>query len=193
MIKVLKFMRISAIVTMIVIPTFLSLPGYSSVFTPGTEYQVCFTPGQDCTALITSEILNAKKSIYVQAYSFTSPAIAKALSDAKHKGVSVNIILDKSQIKHNQYSSATYFQHQNIPLYIDNKPAIAHNKVMIIDEHTVITGSFNFTKAAQEKNAENVIVIHDAGLAALYLANWNKRRELSIQVSLNKNITPPSA
>ena len=150
---------------------------------PNASYEVCFTPGADCTSLITSEITNAKKSIYVQAYSFTSPAIAKALADARHKGISVNIILDKSQIKQNQYSSATYFQHQNIPLYIDNKPAIAHNKVMIIDNHTVITGSFNFTKAAQNKNAENVIIIRDDALAAIYLANWNKRKALSIAVN----------
>lgn len=151
-------------------------------FTPNATYEICFTPGDNCTALITSEIMKAKKSIYVQAYSFTSAPIASALAAAKKQGIDVNIILDKSQTRQHQYSSATYFQHQHIPLYIDNKPAIAHNKVMIIDNQTVITGSFNFTKAAQEKNAENVIIIHDANLAALYYANWNKRKSLSMPV-----------
>lgn len=176
-------MRI-AIIFVIFITSFAFTPLVNAAaFMPSASYQVCFTPGEDCTSLIVREIANAKKSIYVQAYSFTSPAIAKALADASHKGIAVNIILDKSQVKHNQYSSATYFQHQNIPLYIDNKPAIAHNKVMIIDQQTVITGSFNFTKAAQHKNAENVIIINDDHLAERYLANWNRRKEISIPVN----------
>lgn len=165
---------------------FISLLSGSSViaasFMPNAAYEVCFTPGENCTALITTDIAKAKKSIYVQAYSFTSAPIASALAAAKKRGIDVNIILDKSQTRQHQYSSATYFQHQNIPLYIDNKPAIAHNKVMVIDKETVITGSFNFTKAAQEKNAENVIIIHDANLAALYYMNWNKRKNLSIPI-----------
>jgi phosphatidylserine/phosphatidylglycerophosphate/cardiolipin synthase-like enzyme len=89
-------------------------------------------------------------------YSFTSPAIAKALADAKARGVNVEVILDKSQWTE-KYSGATYLANHKIPVLIDDKHAIAHNKVMIIDGNTVITGSFNFTKAAEEKNAENVI------------------------------------
>lgn len=57
---------------------------------------------------------------------------------------------------------------------IDAAHAIAHNKVMIIDGETVITGSFNFTKAAEEKNAENLLVIHDRALATKYMENWKE-------------------
>ena len=59
-----------------------------------------------------------------------------------------------------------------IPTLIDAKHAIAHNKVMVIDEETVITGSFNFSKAAEQENAENLLIIHDRALAAKYLENW---------------------
>jgi phosphatidylserine/phosphatidylglycerophosphate/cardiolipin synthase-like enzyme len=52
--------------------------------------------------------------------------------------------------------------------------AIAHNKVMVIDSRTVITGSFNFTKAAEESNAENLLVIDDAELAKKYTQNWTE-------------------
>jgi phosphatidylserine/phosphatidylglycerophosphate/cardiolipin synthase-like enzyme len=58
---------------------------------------------------------------------------------------------------------------------LENKHAIAHNKVMIIDGETVITGSFNFTKAAEGKNAENLLMIHDRKLASLYTKNWQER------------------
>ena len=62
---------------------------------------------------------------------------------------------------------------------VDYKVSIAHNKVMILDLENVVTGSFNFTKGAQKRNAENVIVIHDAGLAQKYYDNWNARQKVS--------------
>jgi len=62
--------------------------------------------------------------------------------------------------------------HAGIETMIDAKHAIAHNKVIVIDGSVVITGSFNFTKAAEEKNAENLLVIRDAGLAGKYVGNW---------------------
>jgi phosphatidylserine/phosphatidylglycerophosphate/cardiolipin synthase-like enzyme len=139
-------------------------------------YQVCFTPGQDCTALIVSEIDNAKQTVFVQAYSFTSAPIAKALVDANKRGIKVYVLLDKSQSKSNRYTSSTFLKHNSIPVWIDYKPAIAHNKVMVIDRKTVITGSFNFTKAAQQKNAENVLIINDESLAKQYLENWDRRK-----------------
>ena len=55
---------------------------------------------------------------------------------------------------------------------IDPAHAIAHNKIMIIDGETVITGSFNFTKAAEKRNAENLLIIHDKDLEGRYIENW---------------------
>jgi len=81
------------------------------------------------------------------------------------------VILDKSQ-KTEKYSSADFLAHAGIPVQIDAAHAIAHNKVMVIDGETVITGSFNFTKAAKERNAENLLVIRSKELAAKYLENW---------------------
>jgi len=66
-----------------------------------------------------------------------------------------------------------------IPTYIDAAHAIAHNKIMIIDRETVITGSFNFTKAAEEKNAENLLIIKNKELAKIYLDNWERHKEHS--------------
>lgn len=154
---------------------------YAAVFPPNTKYEVCFTPGSDCTAVILREIKNAHQSIYIQAYSFTSAPIAKAVADAQKKGIDVKLILDKSQMRKNRYSSAKYFVNQSVPVWIDYKPAIAHNKVIIIDNNTVITGSFNFTRAAQKRNAENLLIIHDPGLAMLYFDNWKKRQLTSIR------------
>lgn len=143
-----------------------------------TKISVCFTPGGACTQQIVDNINSANQSILVQAYSFTSQPIAQALLNAKRRGIDVKVILDKSQRKQ-KYSSSHFFTNNKIPVWIDTKPAIAHNKVMIIDDHIVITGSFNFTKAAQEKNAENLLIINDLELAKLYRKNWSSRQQLS--------------
>lgn len=121
-----------------------------------------------------SALDGAKKNVLVQAYSFTSAPIAKALVDAKKRGVDVQVILDKSQ-RTERYTSATFLANEGVPTYIDSKHAIAHNKLMVIDGDEVITGSFNFTKAAESSNAENLLVINNAPeLAARYTANWKE-------------------
>jgi phosphatidylserine/phosphatidylglycerophosphate/cardiolipin synthase-like enzyme len=114
----------------------------------------------------------------VQAYSFTSAPIAKALLDAHKRGVQVQVILDKSQ-RTEKYSSADFLANQGVPTRIDANHAISHNKVMIIDGETIITGSFNFTKAAQENNAENLLIIRDPALAKQYTQNWETHRQHS--------------
>ena len=90
----------------------------------------------------------------------------------------VEVILDKSQ-RREKYSSADFVLHAGIPTFIDAKHAIAHNKIMVIDGATVITGSFNFTKSAEENNAENLLVIRSPELAAKYAANWHAHLEHS--------------
>ena len=114
----------------------------------------------------------------VQAYSFTSYKIAMALLNAHKRGLKVEVILDKSQ-KSDQYSSSDFLANSGISVKIDSEHAIAHNKIMVIDGETVTTGSFNFTKAAEENNAENLLVIHDKVLAERYIKNWQEHEKHS--------------
>jgi phosphatidylserine/phosphatidylglycerophosphate/cardiolipin synthase-like enzyme len=139
---------------------------------------VCFTPGGDCTHRIGQALGEARTSILVQAYSLTSAPIAKALLDAHKRGVQVQVILDKSQ-RTEKYSSADFLANHGILTLIDPEHAIAHNKIIIIDGEMLITGSFDFTKAAQEKNAENLLIIRDKGLAVQYTQNWEAHRQHS--------------
>jgi phosphatidylserine/phosphatidylglycerophosphate/cardiolipin synthase-like enzyme len=145
---------------------------------PLPPIDVYFSPKGGCTETIVKELDAAKSSVLVQAYSFTSAPIAKALVDAHKRGVKVQVILDKSQ-KTEKYSEADFLANQGIPTFIDAKHAIAHNKIMVIDGGVVITGSFNFTKSAEESNAENVLVIRDKGIAEKYVANWKAHLEHS--------------
>ena len=142
------------------------------------NWQIYFSPKGGCTDAIIRELDKAKKTILVQAYLFSSAPIAKSLVDAHKRGVKVEVLLDKSQ-KGNQYSSADFFANSGIPTKIDTQHGIAHNKVMIIDGETVITGSFNFTKSAEENNAENLLVIRDKKLAERYISNWREHERHS--------------
>jgi phosphatidylserine/phosphatidylglycerophosphate/cardiolipin synthase-like enzyme len=135
------------------------------------DIQVFFSPKGGCTEAVVANLDRATNTVLVQAYSFTSAPIAKALVDAHKRGVNVQVILDKSNRTAN-YSSADFVQHAGIATFIDAKHAIAHNKIMLIDNKTILTGSFNFTKAAEQSNAENLLVIEDPALIAKYIANW---------------------
>ena len=139
--------------------------------TVAADVQVFFSPNGGCTEAVVENLAKAKSTVLVQAYSFTSAPIAKALVDAEKRGVKVQVILDKSQ-RTEKYSSADFVQRAGIPTFIDAKHRIAHNKIMVIDSHTVLTGSFNFTKGAENENAENLLVIQDADLVKKYTANW---------------------
>jgi phosphatidylserine/phosphatidylglycerophosphate/cardiolipin synthase-like enzyme len=149
-----------------------------SATTTPSAVTVCFTPGGNCTDAIVKALSEAKRTILVQAYSFTSAPIAKALLDAHTRGVQVQVILDKSQ-RTEKYSSADFLANQGVPVVIDANHAISHNKVIVIDGEIVLTGSFNFTKAAQTQNAENLLIIRDPALAAQYTQNWETHRQHS--------------
>ena len=160
------------ILSLIICPSILLAEQFNS---KGTT-DVYFSPNGGVTEAIVKEIDNAKQEILVQAYSFTSKTIAKALLEAHKRGVKVVAVLDKSQ-KTANYSGATFLANAGIPVYIDSQHAIAHNKIMIIDRVTLIAGSFNFTRAAEEKNAENLLVIKgNKELVERYIKNFDEHK-----------------
>ncbi|WP_103896864.1 phospholipase D family nuclease [Rickettsia fournieri] len=153
-----------------------------AIVMPSSKIDTCFTPPSGCSKVITAIIDKASTSIYVQAYGFTDIDIANSLIAAHKRGVQVKILLDKSNL-YSKYSKLSKIKSAGIDVLIDNVPGIAHNKVMIIDEYVVITGSFNFSKNADYKNAENVIIINDPIVARQYLQNWLSREHV------NNNLT----
>ena len=145
------------------------------------QIQVAFTPGDDAGALVVEAIGKARRQILVQAYSFTHQAIAEALVAARRRGLEVLVIADPEQAERVATSRIDDLAAGGIPVYLDGQHAAAHNKVMVLDAGlataAVITGSFNFTHAAQYRNAENLLVIRgNPLLAEAYAANWRRHR-----------------
>jgi phosphatidylserine/phosphatidylglycerophosphate/cardiolipin synthase-like enzyme len=144
--------------------------------------ELAFTPGDDATALVVKTLAGAKRQILVQAYSFTSRDIAAALVAARRRGVDVRVIADREETEKIDRNRIAEIAAGGVPVLIDGAHAAAHNKVMVIDAGTpgaaVITGSFNFTYAAQFHNAENLLVLRgNAPLADAYAANWQRHRQ----------------
>ena len=136
--------------------------------------EVAFSPKDGATELVVKVINSARQSILLAAYSFTSKPIARALVDAHNRGVDVEVVVDKSQ-KSARYSSATFLANMGIPVRVDSMHAIMHNKFIVVDGQDVENGSFNYTSAAENRNAENALVNwNNPKLAAIYTANWQE-------------------
>lgn len=148
-----------------------------------------FSPRGNATQAIIEQIDQARQTLLIQAYQFTSAPIAKAVLEAHKRGVQVTVILDPTQEGNRgpgleggpHYSSAQFLYNQGIHVFIDRKHDIAHNKIMLIDGRVIITGSFNFTKAAQERNAENMLILFNKSeLYAAYERNFREHLKHSI-------------
>ncbi len=163
----------------------LPAPATGRILPAQGTVQVAFTPGDNATGMIVAAIRQARRQILVQAFSFTSRDIARALIDARRRGVEVDLIADREQTAKLARGMVPKLAAGGVATWLDGEHASAHNKVMVIDaggaDPVVITGSFNFTYAAQHKNAENVLLIRgDPALADAYRANWQRHRLHSV-------------
>jgi len=154
------------------------------------DLQVCFTPplpeGCDATTTVVEALDAAQKQVLVQAWGLVSAPIAQALVQAERRVRDVRVILDKSALRRRHWHPS-FLEPAGVLLLIDAEHAIAHSNIIIVDRRTVITGSFNFSRAAQERNAEDLVVIHSPTLAVQYVRNWNSHAAHSQPVRTEAN------
>ena len=134
---------------------------------------VYFSPGAAAPTRLSKRSIRQSRRCSSKPTPFTSKPIAQAVVDAHKRGVKVEVVLDKSQ-RTEKYTEADFIAHAGVPTRIDAQHEIAHNKIIIIDDETVVTGSFNFTRAAQQHNAENLLIIKSKTLADQYTTNWQE-------------------
>jgi phosphatidylserine/phosphatidylglycerophosphate/cardiolipin synthase-like enzyme len=143
--------------------------------------EIAFTPGDSVDNLIIAAIGRAQDEILVHAYTFTHRRIAQALIDARRRGVTVAVIADREQARSVPQNVLAQLAGGGVEVWLDGNFVAAHNKVMVIDagspRATTITGSYNFTLAAQRSNAENIVVLRDnEPVANAYRDNWRRLR-----------------
>jgi phosphatidylserine/phosphatidylglycerophosphate/cardiolipin synthase-like enzyme len=147
------------------------------LFVTPPSSSVHFSPKGGCTEAVVAELDRARREILVLAYSFTSRPITDALIAAHRRGVQVEIILDHSNEKED-YTDLPHLLEQGLKPLIDAHHAIAHNKIMVIDHRTIITGSFNFTHQAEQENAENLLILQNhSELAERYRHNFLNHKD----------------
>jgi len=141
--------------------------------------EVAFTPRDRIDRLIVGEIDRARHDVTVNAFSFTDRSIARALVRARQRGVQVRVLADREQARALPQSVFADLVAGGVEVWLDSNFQAAHNKVIVVDAElpraTTITGSYNFTIAAQRSNAENVIVLREnPAIARAYLDNWSR-------------------
>jgi len=163
----------------------LALPAAAEPLPAQGSSAVYFTPWDDAEGALLSAIRAARRSIHVQAYTFSSRNIGWALGEAKKRGVRIEMLTDREQATRNEHSLVNTLHDSGIPIWFEVRYANAHNKIMLIDAESadpvVVTGSYNFTYSAQARNAENLLFLRgNKALARAYLDNWQRHRQEAV-------------
>jgi phosphatidylserine/phosphatidylglycerophosphate/cardiolipin synthase-like enzyme len=155
-------------------PTSTSTVDDQTATVDGTPIQVLFAAEDDVAERLVPLIEGAQNSIRFMAYSFTHDDIGAAVLARAQAGVDVMGIFE-TRGSETEYSELPALYCAGVPVRQDGNPNTFHHKVFVIDEKTVITGSFNFSKNADESNDENVIVVTHGDIAAQYLQEFERR------------------
>lgn len=143
--------------------------------------EVVFSPWNDGEAALLAAIEDAREQILVQAYLFTSKPLARGLIAAHRRGVRVEVMLDAESNRPASASMLPDFLAAGVPVLVETRHNIAHNKVMLFDPASsraaVATGSYNYTRSARLANAENLLILRgNPALARAYLGNWQRHK-----------------
>ena len=139
----------------------------------GTQVFTYFSPESDTISPLLQEITAAKSSIHFMAFSFTHDALGSAMRDRFASGINVRGVFEDRQV--DQHSEFESMKEAGLPVLTDRNRGMMHHKVIVVDEETVITGSYNFSKNAEKRNNENLLIIKgNREIAAAYLAEFER-------------------
>jgi phosphatidylserine/phosphatidylglycerophosphate/cardiolipin synthase-like enzyme len=153
--------------------TTLTTTVVSTRITGGVVEYVCFSRVEQCDSMLINLISQARKSIYVAMYSFTRDGLASALVDAKNRGVEVKVIMEEENA-YVQGSDYRMLKEAGVDVRLDGNPALMHHKFMIVDGELVVTGSYNWSTAAEDKNDENFVVIRGKEVVDRFTQEFNR-------------------
>ncbi|MBU2611802.1 MAG: DUF1669 domain-containing protein [Chloroflexi bacterium] len=147
---------------------------YPNLTIDGTSIEIYFSPDDGVAARLVALIQAAQESIYFLAFSFTSNDLGAAMIERAAAGVTVAGVMDAGQVNSNRGTEYDPFRQAGLDVRLDGNPGLMHHKLFIIDRNIVITGSYNFSASAEERNDENVVIIFSPDFAAQYLAEFQR-------------------
>ncbi|MBR6091147.1 MAG: hypothetical protein IKP86_14505 [Anaerolineaceae bacterium] len=141
----------------------------------GTTVYIRFSPEDGIDDMIESLIGAASESVYMLTYSFASRDIAERLQAADKDGLDVIVICEDSKAYTDGGGQCGPLSEAGLAVYVDGYPdTLMHEKVIILDNSVVIAGSYNFTRSADKRNDEQILVIQSRDVADQFLAEFDK-------------------
>ena len=134
----------------------------------GIDLENYFAPEDGVEKAVVAKLAEAQQQIAFMAFVFTSEPIAEIMGKRLAAGATVRGVVEKRSAGSN-YSRHKYLNERGADIYIDGNPNTMHHKVIVVDGELVMTGSYNFSASAEEKNDENLIMIHSPEIAAIFL------------------------
>jgi phosphatidylserine/phosphatidylglycerophosphate/cardiolipin synthase-like enzyme len=135
--------------------------------------EVYFSPDDRVAIRIVGLLRGAQRSVRFLAYAFTAEAFATVMLERAQAGVVIQGVIESGQA-YTLGSQVWRLQEAGLDIHVDRNPANMHHKVILIDDQTVITGSYNFSRSAEERNDENILILHDPYVVAEYLQEFER-------------------
>lgn len=147
---------------------------FSSTEVEGVLVETYFSPEDGVATHILGALRGAQHSVHFMAFSFTRQDFADVLLERAAAGVAVRGVFEDRLLSGSGRKVFDRLQSAGVPVLADGNRYTMHHKVFVIDAATVVTGSYNFSAAAEDSNDENVIILHGPVLAGLYETEFDE-------------------
>ena len=148
----------------------------------GTELDVYFSPDDGVLSALVPLLESAQQSVYFLAYSFTSNQLGDIVREKAKAGLTVAGVMDDEQVRSNQGTEFDPFRQAKLDVRLDGNEGLMHHKVFIIDQKIVAFGSYNFSQSAEQRNDENLVIVHNPVIAEQFLKEF-----LRVQAQAQRN------
>ncbi|PWB71503.1 MAG: hypothetical protein C3F07_14065 [Anaerolineales bacterium] len=145
-----------------------------SVTLNGTRVDTYFSPDDHVLTAIYNLLSEAQGSIYFLAFSFTSNELGEVVREKAEAGLTVKGVMDEEQIASNTGTEFDPFRQAGLDVRIDGIDGQMHHKVFIVDGKIVVFGSYNFSRSAEERNDENIIIVYNQQIAEQFMLEFQR-------------------
>jgi phosphatidylserine/phosphatidylglycerophosphate/cardiolipin synthase-like enzyme len=140
----------------------------------GTRVDTFFSPDDHVLNSLYAVLSGANESIYFLAFSFTSNELGEIVRTKAEAGLEIKGVMDEEQVASNTGTEFDPFRQAGLDVLIDGNEGQMHHKVFIVDEKIVVLGSYNFSRAAEERNDENILIIYNEKIAEFFVQEFQR-------------------
>ena len=140
----------------------------------GSRVETFFSPDDGVADHLYEILADATDSIYFMAFSFTTDDLGEVIRAQAENGLDVAGVMEEQQVNSNIGTEYDLFKQAGLKVFLDGNEGQMHHKTMIIDGQIVVTGSYNFSRSAETRNDENLIVIYNKQIADFFMGEFQR-------------------